>query len=245
MSGTGSGVSAQILDFFESGPLLTALSMLSRAACYAADTKRDIWDFAVERADFYHAKVFTGELRWLLAHGYVAHAQEVSQVGETTRKFLPMRSLTIPEKTCFVLTGKGMQLVNQSKLRDRLGSPPTFSGLPTENFANTQQAGHNGHPQQPQIPHWDVIGKELSFASQTVKRLIRQAPNQEVILNAFQEEGWPKRIDDPLSQATENSPRRRLQDTIKALNRKHEVRLLRFRGDGRGRGIVWEKLKSK
>lgn len=62
---------------------------------------------------------------------------------------------------------------------------------------------------------------------------------------AFEEEGWPPRIDDPLPPLAQLDPRRRLHDTIKALNRKQKRALLRFMGDGSGEGIRWEFIAAE
>ena len=57
---------------------------------------------------------------------------------------------------------------------------------------------------------------------------------------AFEEEGWPAKIDDPLAPQSQQDPKRRLHDTIKCLNRNQKNELLHFRGDGTGEGILWE-----
>ena len=68
--------------------------------------------------------------------------------------------------------------------------------------------------------------------------------NQETVLSAFQEEGWPHYIDDPLAPAVEQNPKQRLRDTIKGLNSNQRRRLLRFRGDGTGERVRWELIRS-
>ena len=45
---------------------------------------------------------------------------------------------------------------------------------------------------------WDPERRELHVAGLIVKRFKWPAVNQEAILTAFAEEGWPPRIDDPL-----------------------------------------------
>ena len=72
----------------------------------------------------------------------------------------------------------------------------------------------------------------------------RAARNQEIILGAFEEEGWPYRIDDPLPPSGNVEPKRRLHDTIKWLNRDHEAQVLAFIGDGTGEGVRWKSLVS-
>ncbi len=66
------------------------------------------------------------------------------------------------------------------------------------------------------------------------------AANQERILAAFEEEGWPIRIDDPLPPNSEQDSKRRLHDTINSLNRNQKQNLIRFVGDGSGQGVRWE-----
>jgi hypothetical protein len=92
------------------------------------------------------------------------------------------------------------------------------------------------------LPGWNSVLRELHFGARLVKRFHEPADNQETILAAFEEEGWPLRIDDPLSPTPAISAKRRLRDAIKNLNRHQIHRLIRFRGDGRGQGILWEAL---
>jgi hypothetical protein len=66
------------------------------------------------------------------------------------------------------------------------------------------------------------------------------SPNQERIIAAFEEEGWPRRIDDPLPPHPEQDPKHRLRDTIKSLNRHQVNRLLHLTGDGTGQGVRWQ-----
>jgi hypothetical protein len=75
--------------------------------------------------------------------------------------------------------------------------------------------------------------------SRVVKEYRVPCPNQEAVLAAFEEEGWPHRIDDPLSPQGEIEPKSRLHDTIKRLNRHHKEPLIRFQGDGTGEGVCW------
>ncbi len=91
-------------------------------------------------------------------------------------------------------------------------------------------------------PKWDVDRQEFYYQSQIVKQFKLPSPNQERILTAFEEEGWPPRIDDPLPRHPDLDPKRRLHDTIKSLNRNQKSRLIRFKGDGKGEGILWEPI---
>jgi hypothetical protein len=105
-------------------------------------------------------------------------------------------------------------------------------------------AGHGAERAQP-APRWDAERRELWFNRQLVKRFKWPADNQEKVLAAFEEEGWPGRIDDPLSPQPEQDPKRRLHDTIKRLNRDQTNALMHFRGDGTGEGVIWELARER
>ncbi len=95
------------------------------------------------------------------------------------------------------------------------------------------------------VPTWDSERRELRINGIIVKRFKWTAVNQEAVLAAFDEEGWPSRIDDPLRPHPEHDSKRRLSDTIKCLNRKQTNRLIHFRGDGTGEGVVWEIVEAE
>jgi hypothetical protein len=75
-----------------------------------------------------------------------------------------------------------------------------------------------------------------------VKKFRVPAGNQELVLSAFEEEGWPEVIDDPLPIKPEIVPKQRLNGVIIRLNGSHLVPLLRFHGNGNGEAIGWQLL---
>jgi hypothetical protein len=89
------------------------------------------------------------------------------------------------------------------------------------------------------FPHWDRLRRELWVGGVLIKSFRVPAEIQETILAAFEEDGWPFRIDDPLPQAPDINPKRRLHAAIQCLNRNQKAPLLHFCGDGRGRGVRW------
>lgn len=97
----------------------------------------------------------------------------------------------------------------------------------------------------PNGPIWDRQRRELRVGKTVVKRFKWPAENQERVLDAFQENGWPDRLDDPLLPHPQICPKRRLHDTLKCLNRKQVNEALKFRGDGTGLGIVLEIVAEK
>jgi hypothetical protein len=63
-----------------------------------------------------------------------------------------------------------------------------------------------------------------------------------LILAVFEEEGWPRRIDDPLPPGHGINPKVRLHESIARLNRNQVNRTIRFGGDGYGRGVRWAQI---
>jgi hypothetical protein len=80
----------------------------------------------------------------------------------------------------------------------------------------------------------------LRVGDTIVKAFRTAAGNQELILNVFQEEGWPYCIDDPLSPSGKIQPKQRLLTTIKSLNRNQSPHLILFHGDGSGLHVCWK-----
>ena len=93
-------------------------------------------------------------------------------------------------------------------------------------------------------PVWNGQRRILLLGKRTVKQFKVPSAAQEAILDAFQEEGWPSAIDDPLPPMAEQEPKRRLHCTIQSLNRSQVNVLIRFRGDGSGSRIVWELVEE-
>jgi len=132
------------------------------------------------------------------------------------------------EDTCFVVTRAGILWARAS-----LHDPTTFHSCSGDAATPTDALC---------TPRWDHKDHVLSFGGRIVKRFRRSSPNQETILNTFEEQGWPHRIDDPLSWKGRAAAKPRLHDTIKWLNLNHECGLLRFVGDGTGTGVCWVEI---
>src|SRR5437870_5015237 len=88
-------------------------------------------------------------------------------------------------------------------------------------------------------PSWQAKPRELWIGKILVKQFRRPAPVLELILAAFEEEGWPSHLDDPIPPTPEVDSITRLHDSINRLNRMQETQLVVFSGDGTGRGIRW------
>jgi hypothetical protein len=220
-------------------PLSQALALLFRAYSYARDLGVDVWDFAVDWDEFRSANISKSELRWLLRQGLVQQADELISVTVRKRRFRLISSTAITGESCFIITEAGAAHFKDFCTgrpgieASRMRSDCQFEGVLRAGLHEVA-LGHNG------IPHWNCNRRELSFNGQLVKRFRTPAPNQFIILEAFESSAWPARIDDPLPAKTDQCPKRRLHDAIKCLNRHQSHASLRFGGDGSGCGILWD-----
>jgi hypothetical protein len=73
-----------------------------------------------------------------------------------------------------------------------------------------------------------------------IKHFKQPSGNQESVLVAEQEMGWPTWLDDPLPGRAGQCAKARLHDTVKDLNRRQLVPLIRFKGNGTGTCVGWE-----
>ena len=117
-------------------------------------------------------------------------------------------------------------------------SPSSPNGV-----TNGYSIGQNGHSingdnnMSALKPVWDREKRELRLDGKVIKRFKWPAGNQERVLNAFEDQGWPMFISDPLDIDPKICPKRRLHDTLKCLNRKQLSKSVKFRGDGTGKGV--------
>lgn len=195
-----------------------AMSLLWDARCYSEELRIDIWEFAVDLDCLLRSGLTRPDARWLVEKGFLELRREISLPGDFERSYVPCRVGPLPESACFVITPQGI------KFRRELDD---FEVLTTP---------HDG---ESPVPVWDSVRHELRVRNLLIKRFKVPAGNQEAILGAFQEEGWPARIDDPLSPRRGQEPKRRLHDTINSLNRNQKRRLIHFSGDGTGQGVCW------
>lgn len=191
----------------------SVLGLLRHAATLAADASCNRWEFAVELPELLRAGASVTTLRWLVAKGLALHGTETRGEGDP-RAITPTHSLRFGKRSCFVLADvsiDGTRLTLATQIIE--GKPP---------------------------PHWDAERRELWFRGTLVKRFRVPADNQERILAAFEEEGWPGRVDDPLPPHGEVEPKRRLRATVQALNRAQATPRVRFESDGQGTGVCWQ-----
>src|SRR5262249_27206296 len=162
-------------------------------------------------------------LRALIAAGHVEHRVEQTPRARH-RSFRAAASGHWHKGSRFVLTAAGARLARQLLQQGRLGL--LDGGGPVA-------ASGNG------TPYWDAAVRDLWYRHNLVKHFRREAPNQEHLLDAFQELGWPRRMDDPLPRHAGVDSRDRLRDTVKSLNRCQTPHVLHFEVEVTGLGVRW------
>lgn len=218
----------------------TALDHLRQAYLCAQDTGADLWDFALEIGRLFDAGLSISELRWLVAKRFVQHGQESSVYGGPHRLFRRGAGFFFDDATCVVLTPSGVAFIEQVLCQPGVSLPPVAAGesaLPEQACMALNRP--NGIIHVGIKPCWNPTRRELSLFGTVVKRFRVPAQNQELILSAFEEEGWPDHIDDPLPVSEDIDPPTRLHDAINRLNGRQVPRLLRFSGNGNGDGVCW------
>lgn len=123
------------------------------------------------------------------------------------------------------------------QLSIQFGLPPADAAWILEELGETLP---NDHEHAPGRPNWNRERGELTFDGEVVRQIARvnQARNIVLILDAFQEEGWPRRIDDPLPGT---GGAERLGNTLRRL--RERLSAITFERDGTGEGITWRHLE--
>jgi len=99
-----------------------------------------------------------------------------------------------------------------------------------------------GGPGEGRRPRWNADTGELWFDGELIRSVKNpaQAKNIVRILAAFEESGWPRRVDDPITIGGESDTRRR---TIETLNK--GLTRIRFTCTGDGLSFGWEELEPR
>jgi hypothetical protein len=149
-----------------SPPSAAGLALLLQAYEYARELACSPWDFAVEIQTLKDAGLTNSDLRWLLHEGHAEHAHERPRGQGKGRTFLP-GGLRLTDWSCFVLTAAGE--------------------APARAAVVTHKSPASAGP--PEVPYWDAALRELWVGDVLVKAFSRPAPNQEIILAAFEPAG--------------------------------------------------------
>ena len=221
---------------FPSGNIIVALNALAESHALACNAACSIWDFAVELSELNQLRVSRNALRWLLNRQLASHAYETTPRNAAQRTFFATSAVSIRRRSCFVITQEGHSLLLKAESSARGAGVPVLTQGASP-FRHRRMRKGSG---QWTMPQYDATRAELIVDGEVVKRFRRVARNQQTVLQAFEELQWTARIDDPLPPSGEVSVRRRLSETIRALNSHQLTSVVRFQGDGTGEGVRWE-----
>jgi hypothetical protein len=167
-------------------------------------------------------------LLWLLYQGHVEHLGATTTTNGSDGLVI-RDSLTLDEGSSFALTKRGEAFANLFLVRI------LFSERDSD-FESTWAMLTLGEL----LPSYQPEERQFAWGRHVLKSFRQPAANQEIILSAAEEMGWPDWFDDPLPRRGRNSPKARLHDTIKDLNRRQRLSFVRFKGDGTGTRVGWE-----
>src|SRR5262245_31336167 len=86
----------------------SALMLLHQGARDARELAAEIWDFAVEIDRLNACGATSNDLRWLIRNGLIAHRLETRSLRARKRRFRTIQNLCFTERSCFVLTARGL-----------------------------------------------------------------------------------------------------------------------------------------
>jgi hypothetical protein len=130
--------------------------------------------------------------------------------------------------------GQSGRLAGEMGQREGGGNDPQEKATPTPE--NATHRPPSPPDQAAPKPRWDSERRELWYGDTFCKHFRQPAKNQEPILASFEEQGWPKRIDDPITPKGQDSNRQAVADAVYALNKND---YLHFELDGTKEGILW------
>jgi hypothetical protein len=168
---------------------------------------RDPWQFAVEVAAIAASGLGVSDVRWLIGNGHVRHAVETTRPDGPERTFQSAANLALFERSCLVLHPSAVALARK---------------------ATARPAGVNDPAAVTERPYWDAGAHTLYWRGRVVKRYLREAPYQELMLQTFQDRHWLRCVHVQLPEDAVNDFDEWLNNTVKNLDRTTR-RHLRFR----------------
>ncbi len=198
---------------------------LGRAWVLAHDAERPLPEFGVELQCLHELGLKNSELRWLLCKGYIEHYWDLTLPGERGRTTRRTLSLRFSKRSCFAMTQAGWEFAEQF------------------NYTPQMQTRHDTHPDADErratsTPVWNAMSRQLTVDGFVLKTFQVPSSNQELILTAFEEEGWVAQIDNPLPPSKSVNCRTRLNQTLYRLNRSLVPPLIHF-SCSNGHRVYW------
>ena len=216
--------------------IVIGLDVLLRAHTYATDSGQDDWQFAVEVSTLHRLGITSNDLRWLVCQHYVLHGLESEKQVVGERRMSPCETFVFSDASCFVLTDTGVDLAKKlwRGQCDVCGNVETTQEL--DRLPSTTAVKES--------PEWISSQGVLRYGGVLVKQFKIPSPGQETILTAFEDQGWCRRIDNPLPYRYASPRKRRLEEAVRALNLNQRVHLVAFYLEATGKGILWEPVAA-
>lgn len=194
------------------------LLLLGRYAC-ARLLGCDVWQCAVEWRNLRPLGLRKQAVLDALRHGHAICRPELPVTSA-------LADFRIDPQTRLVLTEAGATRALQGLAAQQSRHASAASGVEKKRGGRLK-------------PHWDRHARNLHYGEALILHFRRDAPNQILILNAFEELRWPPRIDDPLPPRGGVDRRERLHDAVKNLNLGQSPLRLCFAMEADGRGVRW------
>lgn len=196
--------------------VIQGLRALQDAYAQALASNQSPWQFSLT-GDFLMdtTSLTPTDLKTLQSHGLILHAREIPGQSGVERQFRPIDSVELLGNDCFVLSSSAF---DKFSLFDASSVDP---GVLKDR------------------PIWRSDTRELWFQDEVVLRIHREAPNQFAILAAFEEEGWPIQIDDPIPGGSPVDSANRRHDAVKRLNRNIRIPKIKFRDHVSREAVSW------
>lgn len=125
-------------------------------------------------------------------------------------------------------------LIEEIELFENTSGSHVANPQHTCDAASLEDEGRRNDRANSARPQFDAITRALTFRGEVVRTYTPRATNCLAVLQAFEEEGWPLRIDDPLKGGKDAA---RLNLAVRSLNR--ELRRIRFHAGGDGESFEW------
>ena len=192
--------------------LRAGLWHLERAIRYAERAHCDLGRFAVRFEELMRLGLDELDVRFLVEADCVRQLERTAGESGEVRSLQPATTGVPLEASAYVITAGGQRFLREidvEREREDGEAQQKQQSAPTPRVRRSEQPW----------PSWDRSRRCLFVGGLLVKRFRQRAPNQELVLDAFTEEGWPVSIDDPLPFSRELNPAHRLASTAARLSR--------------------------
>ncbi|MFM8531547.1 MAG: hypothetical protein ACKOD2_18105 [Ilumatobacteraceae bacterium] len=121
---------------------------------------------------------------------------------------------------------------------DQASRDALVAALPPESRAAAEHAALRARREA--VPSWHKGLGELRYRGEVIRAVKPEAENLRTILDAFELDGWPSEIYDPLRPDEKSDRRRRAVGTLN-----NGLRGIRFSSTGGGRRIAWKPVADE